>query len=77
MSDQEKDLEIMILRYQLDMTERKLQSPLKLTRVEKLTLAMLLTKLKQGTQSSLRQPCPLFGLSRFTLLESTIRNAPT
>ena len=54
-SDQEKDLEIMILRYQLDMTERKLQSPLKLTRVEKLTLAVLLTKLKQGTQRSAHQ----------------------
>jgi hypothetical protein len=39
MSDQEKDLEIMILRYQLDMAERKLQTPLKPTRAEKLTLA--------------------------------------
>jgi len=26
-SDQEKDLEIMILRYQLDMAQRKLQTP--------------------------------------------------
>jgi len=32
MPDQEKDLEIMILRYQLDMAERKLQSPLKPTK---------------------------------------------
>jgi hypothetical protein len=39
MSDQEKDLEIMILRYQLDLAERKLQTPLKPNRAEKLTLA--------------------------------------
>jgi putative transposase len=55
MSDQEKDLEIMILRYQLDMAERKLQTPLKPTRAEKLTLAVLVTKLKQGTKRSASQ----------------------
>jgi len=55
MSDQEKDLEIMILRYQLDMAERKLQTPLKPTRAEKLTLAVLVTKLRQGTKRSANQ----------------------
>jgi len=55
MSDHEKDLEILILRYQLDMAERKLQSPLKPTRVEKLALAVLVTKLKQGTQRPANQ----------------------
>jgi hypothetical protein len=29
MSDQENDLEFLILRYQLDMAERKLKTPLK------------------------------------------------
>ena len=51
-SDQEKDLEIIILRYQLDMAQRKLQTSLKPTRVEKLTLAVLVTKLRRGS----RQP---------------------
>ena len=51
-SDQEKDLEIIILRYQLDMAQRKLQTPLKPTRAEKLTLPVLVAKLKQGS----RQP---------------------
>ena len=37
-SDQEKDLEIMTLHYQLDMAERKLQTPLKPTHAEKLAL---------------------------------------
>ena len=55
MSDHEKELEIMILRYQLDMAERKQQTPLKPTRVEKLTLAVLVAKLKQGTQRPTNQ----------------------
>jgi hypothetical protein len=55
MFDQQKDLEILILRYQLDLAERKLQSPLKPNRAEKLTLAVLVAKLKQGTQRSANQ----------------------
>ena len=50
MSDHEKELEIMILRYQLAIVERKLQSPLRPSRAEKLTLAVLLARLKQATQ---------------------------
>jgi hypothetical protein len=46
-SDQEKDLEIIILRYQLDMAERELQLSLRPTRVEKLMLAVLVSNLKQ------------------------------
>ena len=55
LSDQEKDLEIMILRYQLDLAERKLPTPLKPPRVEKLTLAVLVAKMKQGTHRSINQ----------------------
>jgi putative transposase len=55
MSDHEKDLEIMILRYQLDVAERKLQTLLKPTRTEKLALAVLVTKLKQGTRRPANQ----------------------
>ena len=50
MSDHEKELEIMILRYQLAIVERNLQSPLRPSRAEKLTLAVLLARLKQSTQ---------------------------
>jgi putative transposase len=46
MSDQEKDLELMILRYQLDMAERKLHKPVRPTRAEKMTLAVLVARLK-------------------------------
>jgi putative transposase len=45
-SDQQKDLELMILRYQLDMAERKLHKPARPTRAEKMTLAMLVARLK-------------------------------
>jgi hypothetical protein len=55
MSDHEKELEIMILRYQLAIVERKLQSPLRPSRAEKLTLAVLLARLKQGTQRPAHQ----------------------
>ena len=55
MSDQQKDLEILILRYQLDICQRKLQSPLKPSRAEKLTLAVLVARLKQCTQQPASQ----------------------
>jgi hypothetical protein len=55
MSDPEKALEIMILRYQLAIVDRKLQSPLRPSRAEKLTLAVLLARLKQGTQRPTHQ----------------------
>ena len=40
LSEQEKDLEILILRHQLAILERKLKKPVKPTRAEKLMLAV-------------------------------------
>ena len=40
LSEQEKDLEILLLRYQLSILERKLDKPVKSNRAEKLTLAV-------------------------------------
>ena len=54
-SDHEKELEIMILRFQLAIVDRKLQSPLRPSRAEKLTLAVLLARLKQGTRQPAHQ----------------------
>ena len=68
-SDQEKDLEIIILRYQLDMAQRKLQTPLKPTRTEKLTLAVLVTNLKRGSRRSANQ---LRGLVRLFQPETVL-----
>ena len=47
LSNQEKDLEILILRQQLSILQRKLSHPIKPNRVEKMTLAVLTAKLKQ------------------------------
>ena len=49
LSESEKDLEIMILRYQLGIAERKLQKPVQVNRVERMTLATLAAKLKKQT----------------------------
>ena len=48
-SDSDKDLEIMILRYQLGIAERKLKKPVRANRVERLTLAVMAGKLKEQT----------------------------
>jgi len=37
------------------MAQRKLQTPLKPTRIEKLTLAVLVTKLRQGSRQPAKQ----------------------
>jgi hypothetical protein len=52
LSDQEKDLEILILRHQLAILQRKLKHPVKPTRIEKMTLAVLASKLKQLSTES-------------------------
>ncbi len=52
LSDPEKDLEILILRHQLAILQRKLKHPVKATRIEKLTLAVLTIKLKQFSRRS-------------------------
>lgn len=46
LSDQEKDLEILVLRQQLSILQRKLNHPIKPSKIEKLTLAVLTTKFK-------------------------------
>ena len=49
MSDHDTDLEILVLRYQLGIADRRLNRTLKPDKSEKLTLAVLVTKLKQRT----------------------------
>jgi hypothetical protein len=50
-SDQEQDLEILILRHQLATLERKLDKPMRPAHAEKLTLAVLFAKLKLVTSN--------------------------
>ena len=50
LSEQDRDLEIIILRQQLAILQRKQDKPIKPNRVEKMTLAVLTTKLKAVTQ---------------------------
>jgi hypothetical protein len=49
MSDTDKDLEIMVLRYQLGIAERKMQKPVRANRAERMTLAVLAGRLKKQT----------------------------
>jgi hypothetical protein len=55
LSNQGKDLEILILRQQLSILQRKHNSPLKPNRVEKITLAVLTARLKRTTPRSTNQ----------------------
>jgi putative transposase len=50
MSDNEKDLEILILRHQLDILERKQKRLVRPNRAEKLFLAVLIARLQQATK---------------------------
>ena len=50
MAETDKDLEIMVLRYQLGIAERKLQKPVRANRVEKMTLAIIAAKLEKQTK---------------------------
>jgi transposase InsO family protein len=54
-SDNDKDLEILILRHQLNIVARKQNKPLKPNRTEKLILAVLVHRLKQHTHRSTQQ----------------------
>lgn len=54
-SEKEKDLEILLLQYQLGILERKLNQPIKPNRVEKLTLVVLVTKVKRETERTTHQ----------------------
>ena len=63
LSNQEKALEILLLRQQLDILERRLDQSIRLSKVEKLTVAVLAAKLKATTKQStagLRQVIRLF-----------------
>ena len=54
-SEKNKDLEILLLRRQLAMVERKLDKPLRVSRAEKLPLAVLANKLKESTGQTANQ----------------------
>ena len=54
-TDRAKDLQILLLRRQLAIVERKLDQPLKVSRAEKLTLAILAFKLKIVTGQTVKQ----------------------
>ena len=55
LSNLEKDLEILVLRQQLIILQRKLNHPIKPNRVEKMTLAVLTTKIKIISHQSTSQ----------------------
>ena len=54
-SEKNKDLEILLLRRQLAMVERKLDRPLRVSRADKMSLAVLATKLKTSTGQTAKQ----------------------
>jgi hypothetical protein len=63
LSDHEKNLEILILRHQLDIMERKRTQPIKVSKAEKLTLAVLtkrLTTISGWSASQLRNVLHIF-----------------
>lgn len=75
LSNQEKDLEILILRQQLLILSRKLNSPIKSNRVEKVTLAVLTAGLKRITHR-LQINCGMLSASS-SLRPSFAGNGPT
>jgi hypothetical protein len=63
LSDSEKDLEILVLRHQLDILERKQKRKITPNRAEKLFLAVLTARLKKATNrpaSQLRDVIRIF-----------------
>jgi hypothetical protein len=54
-SDKDKDLEILILRQQLNILQRQIDKPIKPNRAEKLTLAVLSANLKNQTNRPVKQ----------------------
>ena len=55
LSEQEKDLEILLLRQQLALVERNLNKPVRVSRIERLTFAVAATKLKSVTHRTIAQ----------------------
>ncbi len=70
LSEQEKDLEILLLRHQLSILERKCNKQVRPSRAEKLTLAVLANMLKQTTNRTARQ---LRGIIRIFQPETVLR----
>jgi putative transposase len=63
LSEEEKDLEILLLRHQLAILQRKCDQPVKPNRIEKMTLAVITARLKQisyKTTSQLRDILRIF-----------------
>lgn len=54
-SDQAKDLQILLLRRQLEIVQRKLDRPLRISRAEKFSLALLTIRLKRITGDSAKE----------------------
>ena len=54
-TESDKDLEIMVLRYQLGIAERKLKKPVRANRVERMALAVLAGRLKKQTNRPANQ----------------------
>jgi hypothetical protein len=52
MSDPDKDLEILVLRYQLGIADRKLNRTIKPNHVEKMTLAVLVNRIRRTANRS-------------------------
>ena len=55
LSETDKDLELMVLRYQLGIAERKMQKPVRANRTERMTLAVLAGRLKKQTNRPTNQ----------------------
>lgn len=58
LAEQEKALEILLLRQQLVILERTLDKPVRPSRIEKLTMAVTAAKLKATTSPASPQPTP-------------------
>jgi hypothetical protein len=55
LTEQEKELEILVLRHQLAILQRECDKPVIPNRIEKMTLAVLTTRLKQITHKTTSQ----------------------
>lgn len=55
LSENDKDLEIIILRHQLDVMARKQKQPIRPNRAEKATLALLTGQFKKNTNRTIRK----------------------
>jgi len=79
-SDHEKDLEILFLRRQLAILQRKVDSPIRVSRAEKLTLATLAARYKSVTGRSARQlqACPgrIFSSAMQSMLKVAFLRSP-